>query len=123
MSQFKLSARELEEFRELLLARRNLLLGDVKTLEHHAFQDGSELSTLPLHMADQGTDNFEQDITLGLMENERMELLEINEALERLHEGSYGFCDNCERPIAKERLRAIPYAKLCIDCKKKEEGL
>lgn len=123
MSQYKLTTRELEEFRELLVARRTMLLGDVQNLESKAFQDGADLSTLPLHMADQGTDNSEQDITLGLMENERTELREINEALERLHEGSYGFCETCERPIARERLYAIPYARLCFECKRKEEGL
>lgn len=123
MSQYKLSARELEEFRELLLARRALILGDVQTLEAKAFEDGSELSTLPLHMADQGTDSSEQDMTLGLMESERGELREINEALERLHEGGYGFCETCERPIARERLHAIPYTRLCVECKRKEEGI
>jgi DnaK suppressor protein len=119
-----LNKKELKEFRDMLLSRRKLLLGDVSTMENEALKKGGdgELSTLPLHMADQGTDNFEQDITLGLMENESDELQEIQEALERIKDGSFGLCEGCKKSIPKARLKAIPYTRYCVECKRKEEN-
>lgn len=121
-----LSKSELNEFKVLLLARKKVLQGDVKTLEDEACKKGSDaagdLSTLPMHLADLGTDSFEQDVSLGLMENEHDEIKEIQEAFERIKDGSFGLCENCRKKIPKERLRAIPYARLCVACKTKEEG-
>ena len=120
-----LSKKELKEYRKMLLARRALLLGDVEKLEGEALKTGSDsagdLSTLPLHMADMGTDSNEQDITLGLMESENEELQEIEEALERIDDGTFGICDECDKVIPKTRLNAIPWALLCVTCKSKEE--
>jgi RNA polymerase-binding transcription factor DksA len=121
-----LSKSELNEFKALLLHRKKILQGDVKGLEGEAMKKGSDaagdLSTLPMHLADMGTDNFEQEMSLGLMENESDELQEIAEAFERIKDGTYGQCEGCKKRIPKERLRAIPYARLCVACKKKEEG-
>ena len=121
-----MSKSELAEFKALLLQRKKILQGDVKTLEDEGCKKGTDaagdLSTLPMHLADLGTDSFEQDITLGLMENESDELHEIEEALERIKDGSFGLCESCKKKIPKERLKAIPYARLCVNCKKKEEG-
>jgi DnaK suppressor protein len=122
-----LSKSELNEFKALLLQRKGVLQGDVKTLEDEACKKGSDaagdLSTLPMHLADLGTDSHEQDISLGLMENESDEIQEIQEAFERIKDGSYGLCENCRKKVPKERLRAIPYTRLCVACKKKEEGV
>ncbi len=121
------SKSELGEFRAVLLRRRKILMGDVKGLEDEACRKGTDaagdLSTLPMHLADLGTDSFEQDISLGLMENEADEIKEIEEALERIKDGSFGLCESCKKKVPKERLRAIPYARLCVNCKKKEEGV
>jgi RNA polymerase-binding transcription factor DksA len=122
-----LSKSELNEFKVLLLHRKGVLQGDVKTLEDEACKKGADaagdLSTLPMHLADLGTDSHEQDISLGLMENESDEIAEIQEAFERIKDGSFGLCENCRKKIPKERLRAIPYTRLCVSCKKKEEGV
>jgi RNA polymerase-binding transcription factor DksA len=122
-----LSKAELAEFKALLTRRRRVLSGDVETLEGEACKKGADaagdLSTLPMHLADLGTDSFEQDISLGLMENESDEIREIEEALERIKDGSFGLCETCKKRIPKERLKAIPYARLCVNCKKKEEGV
>jgi len=122
-----LSKSELKEFKNLLLASKAVLQGDVKTLEDEACKKGTDaagdLSTLPQHLADLGTDSHEQDISLGLMENETDELHEIQEAFERIKDGSFGLCETCRKKIPKERLKAIPYARLCVSCKKKEEGV
>jgi RNA polymerase-binding protein DksA len=122
-----LSKSEANEFKALLLLRKRKVQGDVNTLESEAMKKGSDaagdLSTLPMHLADMGTDSFEQDMSLGLMENETDELHEIEEALERIKDGSFGLCENCKKRIPKERLKAIPYARLCVDCKMKEEAV
>ena len=122
-----MSKSELGEFKALLLHRRKLLQGDVKTLEDEGCKKGTDaagdLSTLPMHLADLGTDSFKQDSTLGLMENEADGLHEFEEALERVKDGSFGLCESCKKKVPKERLKAIPYARLCVNCKKKEEGV
>lgn len=122
-----LSKSELNDFKALLLHRKRVLQGDVKTLEGEAMKKGSEaagdLSTLPMHLADLGTDSFEQEMSLGLMETESDELNEIQEAFERIKDGTFGLCETCKKKIPKERLKAIPYARLCVGCKKKEEGV
>jgi RNA polymerase-binding protein DksA len=122
-----LSKSEANEFKTLLLLRKRKVQGDVSTLEGEAMKKGSDaagdLSTLPMHLADMGTDSFEQDMSLGLMENETDELHEIEEALERIKDGSFGLCENCKKRIPKERLKAIPYTRLCVDCKMKEEAV
>lgn len=125
-SQAGLSKAELQEYKNLLLVRKRVLQGDVKGLENEAMKkggDGGDLSTLPMHLADLGTDNFEQDLSLGLMESESDELQQIEEAFERIIDGSFGLCETCKKKIPKERLKAIPYARLCIGCKMKEEGV
>ena len=125
-SQAGFSKTEIGEFKALLLHRRRVLEGDVKSLENEAMKRGSDvgdLSTLPMHLADLGTDSFEQEMSLGLMESESDELKHINEAFERIADGSFGLCENCKKRIPKERLRAIPYTRLCVNCKMKEEGV
>lgn len=125
-SQAGFTKAEIGEFKALLLHRRGVLEGDVKSLENEAMKRGSDvgdLSTLPMHLADLGTDSFEQEMSLGLMESESDELNHINEAFERIADGSFGLCENCKKRIPKERLRAIPYTRLCVNCKMKEEGV
>jgi DnaK suppressor protein len=111
---------ECEPFRRLLLEKRAQLVGDVSTLQSEALsrnrQDASgDLSNMPIHMADLGTDNYEQEFTLGLIEGERRVLGEIDEALERIERGTYGVCVATGRPIGKARLRAKPWAKYCYE--------
>lgn len=121
-----LSKAELNEFKALLVHRKKLLRGDVKGLENEAMKKGADasgdLSTLPMHLADMGTDSFEQEMSLGLMEGESDELEEIEEAFDRFKDGSFGLCESCKKKIPKERLKAIPYTRLCLACKKKEES-
>lgn len=123
----KLNSKERQELREILLERRRLLVGDVNHMQDSSMKKSmaaasGDLSTVPYHMADVGTDNFEHEFTLGLIENEEEELREIDAALERIEETSYGVCETCEKPIPKGRLKVIPYARLCIDCKRDEEN-
>ena len=118
---------ELNQYKELLLARRARLRGDVDQLADEALkrsrQEASgDLSTMPIHMADIGSDNFEQDFTLTLLEKEEGTLQQIELALSRIDDATYGICDGCGAEIPRTRLQAIPYAVRCVDCARKEEG-
>jgi RNA polymerase-binding transcription factor DksA len=75
-----------------------------------------DLSSMPIHMADVGSDNFEQEFTLSLMENDEETLDSIEAALERIEEGIYGSCIECGGRIPKTRLNAIPYTPYCVKC-------
>jgi len=76
---------------------------------------------MPIHMADIGSDNYEQEFTIDLIQNEEMEVREIDDALARIEDGTFGTCTACECRIPKERLKAIPYAMMCVKCKESEE--
>ena len=117
---------ELEGYRRQLLALRDRLNGDVSHLADEALRrTGSgatgNLSNMPIHMADLGTDNFEQEFTLSLMQTEEQLLGEIAGALERIKHGSYGLCEECQAAIPKARLQAVPYARHCVACARKLE--
>jgi DnaK suppressor protein len=122
-NQVGLRVAELEHFRDMLLAKRRELVGDMSSMESEALQRGgnSNLSNLPLHMADMGTDNYEQEFTLGLMEKDRNLLREINNALAKIQDGSYGLCEGTHLPISKPRLEAQPWARYSIEHARKLE--
>jgi RNA polymerase-binding transcription factor DksA len=84
-------------------------------------ESSGDLSSMPMHMADVGTDNFEQEFTLSLLQSEEEALVQIEGALERIEEGTYGSCVECDAKIAKARLNAIPYTPVCIKCASKIE--
>jgi RNA polymerase-binding transcription factor DksA len=75
-----------------------------------------DLSAMPLHMADIGTDNFEQEQTLSFIQSDNSTLLLIEEALTRIKNGSYGTCEDCGKPIPKARLNFLPYTASCVHC-------
>ena len=123
-----MKAKERETYKELLVQRKTMLLGDVNHLKDESLsksrQDASgDLSAMPLHMADIGTENYEQEFRIGLVETEEEELREIDAALQRVKTKDYGICEGCSKQIRKTRLKAIPYARLCIACKRQEETL
>lgn len=112
-----LTAKEVEGFKEMLLEKRAQLVGDMTTMRDEALRskNGGDLSTMPIHMADLGTDNFEQEFTLGLIEGGQQELREIDAALERIEKGHYGLCQATGKPIGKARLKAQPWARYCYE--------
>ena len=116
---------ELRAFERLLQRRRAILMGNVRRLEDEACRKGADaagdLSTMPLHPADMATDTQQQDMSLLFMQNENVRLQDIEEALERIQEDRFGLCEECDQEIALERLRAIPYAPLCMTCKRRQE--
>ncbi len=125
-NQAGMSSRELEHFRELLLAKRRELVGDMSSMEREALRStqGSNLSNLPIHMADMGTDNYEQEFTLGLVEKDRQLLREINRALAKIMDGTFGICEGTSKPITKARLEAQPWARYSIEyARQMERGM
>ena len=108
-------------YKERLLQLRARLRGDVSAMADSALnktrtEASGDLSSMPIHMADIGSDNFEQEFTLSLMENDEETLQQIEAALERIEEVQYGKCEECGKPIPKTRLNAIPYTPVCIKC-------
>ncbi len=108
-------------YKQRLLFLRSRLRGDVGKMADSALKQSrtatnGDLSSMPIHMADIGSDNFEQEFTLSLMENEEDTLASIEASLERIEDGTYGMCEECGARIPKARLNAIPYATLCIKC-------
>lgn len=114
-----LTRKELEEFRKLLLEKRAELIGDVESLQKDARNEDASISYE--HMADVGTDSYEQEFTLGLVESERKLLREIDEALERISKGTFGVCVVSGEPIGKPRLEAKPWAKHSIEVARERE--
>ncbi len=113
----KLSPAEIRKFETMLLAKRNEILGNVTSMESEALRrERSDLSNLPIHMADLGTDNYEIENIIGLMSSERKILSEIDEALGRIEAGTFGICEGNGEPIPKARLSAIPWARYCVAC-------
>ncbi len=122
-----LKTEELQSYRQSLMGLRARLRGDLDQLTDEALhRNGAEssgnLSNMPLHMADVGTENYDQEFDLELIENQQGTLDQIHEALGRIEAGTFGLCTECGGLIAKPRLQAIPYTPYCIDCARKLEN-
>jgi len=117
----------LKKFKELLLKKRDDLVGEVQHITSDSKQSqrdaSGDLSGYALHMADMATDHYDREFNLGLASAEQRIIYEIDEALKRIEDGSYGICFTCDKTITKKRLIAVPYAKHCVDCQEKEELL
>ena len=111
--------RESKPFKQLLTALRARLRGDVSGLADAAINKNAAAgsgSTLSNHMADMGSDQYEQDFSLSLMANEEEVLQQIDAALVRIEQGTYGACEACGSKIPKMRLKAIPFTAYCVKC-------
>ena len=109
------SKEQLEYYRQLLLEKMQEILGDVNTMEETLFQGSGELSNMPMHLADMGTDNYEQEFNLGLVAEERKILADIQQALARIADGSFGICEGLDVPIETNRLEAIPWTRYSLE--------
>src|SRR5262245_8809537 len=115
---------DLETYKHTLMTLRSRLKGNITRLADEAFRsNGNEtsgnLSHAPLHIADLGSDSFEQEFTLSLMQNEEQVLDEIAEALDRIEQGTFGKGEECKSPLTKGRLQALPYTRYCVKCARK----
>ena len=114
--------RELNKYRKLLLAKRAELMGDVEQLETDALRSESgNLSNLPQHMADAGSDNYETSLSLDLAAADRRLIKEIDAALKRIDDRTYGLCEHTGRPINLARLDELPWARFSIEAARELE--
>ncbi len=118
-----LGKRELDGYRKILLLKRAELVGDIRHMEDEALrQSGSgSLSQTPQHMADQGSDTFEQSLSLDLAAVDRNLIREIDDALKRIDEGTYGMCERTGVPINQMRLSELPWARYSIEAARELE--
>ena len=124
-----LTKQDIEDYKHLLLEKRREIIGSVneiqdETLNKSRMDASGDLSSMPIHMADIGSDNYEQEFALGLMDSERKILRKIDEALMRIEGKTYGICLGSDKPITKARLQAKPWAKYSVEYARKiENGL
>ena len=111
-----------DRYRDELLAERQRVSTSIQHLhEEGSLEEETEEETYDNHLADSATATLNREIDYSLEENSGHVLTAIDEALERIESGTFGTCGRCGKPIAEERLDAIPYANRCIDCKRLEE--
>ena len=125
----RLTSAQTKHFKEMLLEKRREILVNVNEMEDEALKKSrldatGDLSSMPIHMADIGTDNYEQEFALGLMDSEIKLLREIDGAFERIEQKTYGICEGTGEQISKARLEAQPWARYCVEyARMVEQGL
>ncbi len=110
--------KDLQTWKERLLALRDELAGEVEVLKQESFSLGTDAVQ---DMGDDAAVTYNRQVLLNLSEREREQLRRIEEALERIERGSFGMCEDCGEPIPRARLEAVPWATLCVECKSLRE--
>ncbi len=121
-----MNKRDLGKFEKLLLAKRQQLIEEFGLLKNASMdttikEKTGDLSSYSYHMADQGTDAMEREKTFYFASKSGRLLYHIDQALRRVRNKTYGKCEECGEQINRERLEAVPHARLCIKCKELEE--
>lgn len=122
----KFNKKELAEFKKIILKRKDEILDEIKhisedTLKKSQKEASGDISGYTYHMADVATDNYDREFSLGLASNGRRIFYELDDALKKIEDGTFGICEDCKSLIAKNRLKAVPYARLCVKCQEKRE--
>lgn len=122
----KFNKKDLAEFKKLILKRKQEILDEIKhisedTLKKSQKEASGDISGYTYHMADVATDSYDREFSLGLASNERDLLYELEDALKKIEEGIFGICEECKTLITKTRLKAVPYARLCVKCQERKE--
>lgn len=122
----KLAKKTSEMYKKILLDKREELVGDIshiseETLKKSQKDASGDISGYAFHMADVATDNYDREFSLGLASKEREVVAGINIALQKLHDGTFGICETCKKQISQVRLKAVPYATLCLKCQQNKE--
>ncbi|MBI4432890.1 MAG: TraR/DksA C4-type zinc finger protein [Candidatus Omnitrophica bacterium] len=118
--------KEIKVFKDLLLKKKQALVKGIEhiandTLKTSQRDAAGDLSAYSLHMADMATDNYDREFSLSLADNEQKILNRIEQALEKIEGDTFGLCELCNKKISKARLKAVPYAELCVPCQEKQE--
>jgi DnaK suppressor protein len=119
------SAIDANRYRELLLDERKRVVSALENLHEETAgtlsDDAGEETAYDNHLADTATETYDRELDYSLEENSEHFLAEIDAALARIEEGTYGICTNCGKQIPEERLEARPWATLCIECQRERE--
>lgn len=107
--------------RERLLALRAKLLGDMTQMEDEALNDHNTTISISTDMEERESDNADQEVTIRLLGSDKDTLEQVEAAIERIENGSYGRCEACGEKIPESRLDAIPYAVQCVRCASHQE--
>lgn len=123
----KMNEKDLQKYKEKLLNLKDQVSDEIKHLSEDTLMKSQkelsgDMSGYGLHMADVASDNFERDFSLERVSDGRNVIIEINEALRRVDEGTFGICGMCKGPISKQRLEALPHSRFCKRCKEKHES-
>ena len=123
-----MTKREIEQVKKLLLKKRKEMaeqMNFIKEVEMDSTtkEAAGDHSAYAFHMADQGTDTMEREKNFFYAQRDGRLIYHIDKALERIEDGTFGICDACKQPISKERLQAVPHARMCIACKSSEEKM
>ena len=118
--------KELNFFKDLLLKKKEQVSKGIEHIAKDALKTSQreaagDLSGYSLHMADMATDNYDREFSLNLATNDQKLIHRIDEALEKIEDKTFGLCDVCAKKISKVRLKAVPYAELCVPCQEKQE--
>jgi len=110
----------------VILKRKEEVIDDIKHISEDTFKKSQkeasgDISGYTYHMADVATDNYDREFSLGLASNERKVIYELDDALKKIEDGTFGICEECKSLIAKNRLKAVPSARLCVKCQEKRE--
>ena len=122
----KLTKPQLKEFRQRLLQERAKVAGEIRSIVEETKKSPREasgdLSGYTIHMADMAADTYDRELSMNLVSSEQEVLYQIDDALKRIDEGTYGICQQCNNPITLTRLKAVPYAAMCIACQRQQES-
>jgi RNA polymerase-binding protein DksA len=116
-----MNAVETDRFRQMLLEERERVLGAIEYLHKEnpgSIEDETGEESYDNHLADTATVTYDREMDYTLEDNSEAVLAAIDKALRKIEAGTYGICERCGRPIGEERLDALPYVELCIECKR-----
>jgi RNA polymerase-binding protein DksA len=118
--------KELVDFKKIILKRKDELMDNIDhvsedTLKKSQKDASGDISGYSYHMADVATDTYDREFSLGLASNDRQVLYELDDAMKKIDDGTFGVCEGCKTLIAKTRLKALPHARLCLKCQEKKE--
>ena len=120
-----MTKKEAVKYKKLLLEKREEILKKIKDIAKESSKSlkeaSGDLSGYSYHIADMASDSYDREFSLNIASAEQEIVYEIDEALKRIGEGKYGKCVECNKKIPTRRLKALPYAKLCIQCQSEEE--
>jgi len=117
---------DLAAFKKLILKKKEDIIDHIREISEETVKksqkDASgDISSYTYHMADVATDNYDREFSMGRVSEDREFLFELDDALKRIEDGSFGICEDCGALVSKTRLKAVPSARLCIKCQEKKD--